>query len=336
MADSLITNSSFGDGSLGPLVSTYFQPKAESRLFQNLVLYNLGQKKKMPRNSGQIYQFYRYGNITGSTSTISSSATINTTSAQAQLTATTVSLTTNIYGQFATLAKYDINSIRSKNLIEDAVDVLADAASDSVDLTIRSTLYSNTATTGSAAGVLTANLFYGQDLLKTTASITTADTFSASTIRRGVLRMQYNKVRPYSDGQKYVLVVAPSQLYDIQSDTAVGGFLATAQYNQGDKIWKGEVGAIMGSRIVLSQNMTTSAVTSGVTAYNSLLMGEDAFACVSLEGQDAIQIIIKKDGGSFDPLDSIVTVAYKLPHWGVAYLGADGPRAIRIVTASAQ
>lgn len=332
MADSLVTNSSFGDGSLGQLTQTYYQPKAESRLFQNLVLYNLGQKRKVPKNSGQVTQFYRYGVINGSTSTISSSATINTTAAQAQLTATTVTLTTNIYGQFVTLAKYDVNSIRSKSLIEDAVDVLADSASDTVDLTIRAALYTNTATTG-AAGSLTASLFYGQDLAKTTASITTADTMTAGTIRRGVMRLQSNKVRPF-EGQRYALIVHPTALYDIMSDTNTGGFLASAQYNEPSKIWKGEVGMIAGARVLMSQNMTTASVTSGVTAYNSLLVGQDSFACVDLEGGDAIQIIVKKDGGSFDPLDSIVTVAYKLPYWGVAWLGADGPRAIRLVTAN--
>jgi N4-gp56 family major capsid protein len=330
--DSLVTNGTFGDGSLGQLTQTYYQPKAESRLFQNLVLYNLGQKRKIPKNSGQVTQFYRYGVLNGSTATISSSATVNTTAAQSTLTATTISLTSNIYGSFVTLAKYDVNSIRSKTLIEDAVDVLADAASDTVDLTIRTALYANTATTG-AAGALTASLYYGQDLAKTTATITTADTMTAGTIRRGVMRLQSNKVRPF-EGQRYGLVVSPQALFDIMSDTNTGGFLASAQYQEPNKIWKGEVGMIAGARVVMSQNMTTASVTSGVTAYNSLLVGQDAFACVDLEGGDAIQIIIKKDGGSFDPLDSLVTVAYKLPYWGVAYLGADGPRAIRLVTAN--
>ncbi len=333
MADSLVTNSSFGDGSLGQLTATYFQSKAESRLFQNLVLYTLGQKRKVPKNSGQITQFYRYGNIYGSTTTVAASAVVTTTANQAQLTATTVNLTTNIYGQFVTLAKYDINSIRSKSLVEDAVDVLADAASDTVDLTVRSVLYTNTATTG-AAGALTASLYYGQSLGATSASITSADTFASTTIRKLVRNLQSNKVRPYSDGQKYGLVVHPTQLADLVADTTVGGFLATAQSNQPNKIWNAEVRSLMGARILMSQNMTTATVTSGVTAYNALIVGEDAFATVNLEGQDAIQIIVKKDGGSYDPLDSIVTVAYKLPYWGVAWLGADGPRAIRVVTAA--
>ena len=336
MADSIIGSISgvTGTGSLGQLVSTYFQQKAEARLFQNLVWYNLGQKRNIPKNSGQLTQFYRYGNIYGSTSTVATNATIATTSAQAALTATTVSLTTLMYGQFVTLAKFDVDSIRSKSLVEDAVDVLADAASDTVDLLIRSTIYSNTATTG--AGTLTASLYYGQDLSKTTASITTADTMNAGTIRKMVRNLQSNKVRPFTDGQKYGLVIHPAQLYDLVSDTTVGGFLASAQYSQAEKIWNGEVGSIMGARILISQTALSASadITSSVTnAYYAAVVGEDAFATVALDNSP-IQVITKSEGGTYDPFGNLVTVAYKLPQFGVAWLGADGPRAIRIGTSA--
>ena len=101
MTNSQITDSSFGDGSLGQLQQTYYDKKALARIFSNLVFYNFADKKMPPKNSGQLYSFYRYGNITGTSYT----AAINegtTTANQAQLTATTTLLTTQIYGAFIT------------------------------------------------------------------------------------------------------------------------------------------------------------------------------------------------------------------------------------------
>lgn len=326
MTNSQITDSSFGDGSLGQLQQTYYDKKALARVFSNLVFYNFADKKALPKNSGQLYSFYRYGNITGSSYT----AAINegtTTANQAQLTATTTLLTTQIYGAFITLSKYAADTVRSGQLVEDAVDVLSDTASDIIDQLIKANLSSNS------------TVYFGADLAKTSATITTADLMTASTIRKAVRNLQAGKVHAFNDGQKYPFAIHPNQWYDVQSDTTVGGFAATAQYSQPNKIWNGEVGAIAGARLVLSQNLSlvTTGITSTLTttAYESYIVGRGAVACASLES-NPIQIITKSEGGSYDPFSNITTVAAKLPGFGVAYTGADATnkRSYKIITSS--
>jgi N4-gp56 family major capsid protein len=104
----------------------------------------------------------------------------------------------------------------------------------------------------------------------------------------------------------------------------VGGFLTTAQYSQPTKIWNGEVGAIMGLRVLSSQNVLTATLATGIstlTAYTGFVLGESSFATVDLANDDAIDIIINKPGsaGAADPYRNIATVAYKM-YFGVRYL----------------
>jgi len=326
MANSQVTNSNFGDGSLGQ-ITTYFDKKALDRIYQNLVFYALADKKRLPKNAGQLYQFYRYDNI--ATSALTSAINEGTLTAnQSQLSAQVITMTSNVYGSFVTLSRYAADTTRSGQLVEDAVDVLSDAISDVVDLLTKASLSS-----GSKA-------YYGADLAKTTASITTADIMTASTIKKAVRNLQAGKVRPFADGQKYPFVIHPNHWYDIQSDTAVGGFSATSQYSQPNKIWNGEVGAIGGARLILSQNLgtfTSADITSSVTsvAYESYIVGQGALATVSLE-DSPVQILVKKEGGSSDPYSNIMTVAAKLPGFGVAYTGTDATnkRSYKIVTAT--
>ncbi len=311
---------------LSALAQTYYNERAQDRLITNFVFYPLGMKKKLPRNSGQTFQFYRYNNIGGTTATI----TENTlTAGQVQLSAQTTSLTVQQYGQFITLSDFAVYSERSKDVIGDAVDVLADGASDTVDLLIRTNLNTN------------ATQVYGTGLAKTTASILTSDIFTADTLRRLGRNFRANKVRPFRDGKAYVAILSPYQTYDLFSDTAVAGFAATAQYSQPDKIWNWEIGKLWSFRILESQNiaiepsgnLTTSVSTT--VFYDAFALGENAFACVDLE-DSPINMIVKGvgSGGTSDPYNNIATVAYKLRGFGVSYQGVDGPRAYRVTTAT--
>lgn len=325
MANSQVTNSSFGDGSLGQ-ITTYFDKKALDRIYQNLVFYSLADKKRLPKNAGQLYQFYRYDNI-ASTSLTSAINEGTLTANQSQLSAQVITMTSNVYGSFVTLSRYAADTTRSGQLVEDAVDCLSDAISNVVDLLTKASLSSNSTT------------YFGADLAKTSASITTADIMTATTLKKAVRNLQGASVRPFADGQKYPYVIHPNHWYDLQSDTAVGGFAATAQYSQPEKIWNGEVGAIAGTRLLLSQNLSlvTTGITSTLTtvAYESYIVGQGALATVSLE-DSPVQILVKKEGGSSDPYSNIMTVAAKLPGFGVAYTGTDATnkRSYKVITAT--
>ena len=54
--------------------STYFSKFAQDRLTKNFVFYRFADKKRLPKNSGQIMQFYRYVQISGTGSLTKSGA----------------------------------------------------------------------------------------------------------------------------------------------------------------------------------------------------------------------------------------------------------------------
>ena len=289
---------------IAQLERSYYKEMAEDRLFQNLTLYPLGKHEVLPKNSGGTFIFNRWGNVTGVTATLNEDTV---TGGQVALTANTASLLLAPYGQFAKITEFAQMTSR-REVTEDATLLLADAASDTVDQLIRAELTTNAAT------------FIGQGNARTTATLTTADMLQGIVVRQLTSKLGANRVRPFRDTQKYVGVFHDFNLYDLMSDTSVGAFLDTSKYAQPNRIWNGEIGSIMGLRLIRSQNMLTASVTSTVTAYNGFVMGENAFACVALEN-DALDIIINKPGsaGAADPYRNIATVAYKM-YFGVRYL----------------
>jgi N4-gp56 family major capsid protein len=306
---------------LTQLLQTYYNDRAQDRLIINFVFYPLGMKKKLPKNSGQTFQFYRYNNIAGTTATINEDTL---TAGLTLLSATTAAITVLQYGQFIVLSDFAVQSERSKDLLGDATDVLADAASDTVDKLIQNELSAS------------ATLFVGSAGTHTTASIVAGDLFLPTTLRVLGRNFRANKVRPFRDGKAYAAVLSPFQTFDLVSDTTVGGFASTAQYSQPDKIWNWEIGKLWNFRILESQNILTASVTSSVSAtpaYAGYALGENSFASVDIE-DSPIQMIVKGvgSGGTYDPYNNIATIAYKLRGFGVKYLGGDGPRAYKVIT----
>jgi len=289
---------------IAQLERNYYKELAEDRLFQNLTLYPLGKHEVVPKNPGGTFVFNRWGNVTGVTATLNEDTV---TGGQVALTANTASLLLAPYGQFSKITEFAQMTSR-REVTEDATLLMADGASDTIDQLIRVNLTSN------------AGAFIGQGNSKTTGSITTADLLQGVVVRQLTSKLGANRVRPFRDSQKYIGVFHDFNLYDLMSDTTVGAFLDTSKYSQPNRIWNGEIGSIMGLRLIRSQNMLTTSVTSGVTAYNGFVLGENAFACVSLEN-DALDIIINKPGsaGASDPYRNIATVAYKM-YFGVTYL----------------
>ncbi len=306
------------------LERSYYKTIAEDRLITNWVFYPLAKHEKIPANSGGSFVFNRWSNVAGTTATLNEDTV---TGGQVALTANTASLTPAPYGQFGKITEFAQMTSR-RAVTEDATILLAEAASDTTDLLCRTELNTNAGAFGGIGGA------------KTTATITTADVFGPTIVRQVIAKMGAAKVRPFRDSQKYAGVFHDFQIYDLQSDTSVGGFLATAQYAQPNKIWNGEVGTLMGLRIIRSQNIITTSVTAGVTAYTGFVMGESAFATVDLE-EDAIDIIVNKPGsaGAADPYRNIATVAYKM-YFGVKYLSGailadtgSANRALKVLTA---
>lgn len=316
----MTTTSSSGFSTMS---STYFSKFAQDRLTKNFVFYRFADKKRLPKNSGQVYQFNRYVNQAGTTGTIAEGTL---TAGEINISANTASLTFATYGQFTTITQTLTDTNRT-TVIEEATEVLTDAASDTVDLL---SMY-NYAVSG------TARIANG----KTTATLTNADKLTADELRVVVRNMQANNVRMFDEGG-YVGIYSPYQTYDLQGDTAVNSWVEAHKYTDAPvkNIFGQELGMLYGVRLINSNNVLTTSVTASVTngAYMGFMIGRHAQAAVSLT-ENPIEVIVKMpgSGGTSDPYNNICTVAYKLPYFGVQHLGfgvaADAFRSFRHTTA---
>lgn len=302
--------------------STLFNRLAQDRLTKNFVFYRFADKKRLPKNSGQVMQFNRYTNIAGTTATLAEGTL---TAGELNISANTANLTFSSYGQFTTLTQTLTDTNRT-TVIEEATEILTDSAGDTVDLLCMYNL--------AASG--TARIANG----KTTATLTNSDKLTADELRIVVRNMQANNVRMFDEGG-YVGVYSPYQTYDLQGDTAQNSWVEAHKYTDKpvQSIFGQELGKLYGVRLINSNNVLTTSVTSSVTsAYMGFVIGRHAQAAVSLT-ENPIEIIVKLagSGGTSDPYNNITTVAYKLPYFGVIHLGlgmtADAHRSYRHTTA---
>ena len=317
----MTTTSSTGFSTMS---STLFNKVAQDRLTKNFVFYRFADKKRLPKNSGQVMQFNRYINVDGTTATIAEGTL---TAGELNISADTATLTFATYGQFTTITQTLTDTNRT-TVIEEATEVLADAASDTVDL-LSMYNYTGNATLRVANG-------------KTTGTVTNADLMDADELRLIVRNMQANNVRAFDEGGNYVGIYSPYQTYDLQGDSSANTSWTEA-HKYTDKpvnnMFATELGALWGVRLIRSNNILTASVTSSVTlsAYQGVVIGRHAQAAVSLT-ENPIEMIVKLpgSGGTYDPYNNICTAAYKLPYFGVRWLGfgaaANGHRAYRHIT----
>lgn len=85
---------------------------------------------------------------------------------------------------------------------------------------------------------------------------------------------------PKYDGRHYVALVNPFTSTQIFSDTAAGGWIDTLKYTQPERLIQGEIGAFLGFRFVVENNVLDSNLGGGGTAYTGemIIVGDDAVA----------------------------------------------------------
>lgn len=291
-------------------VANYYDRLLLDRLEFQLQFDQFGTKKKLPKNSGNVIVFTRYTNFAANTTPLTEGVTPDgLTLASTQITATPV-----LYGDYVTLSDLLIQEAIDP-VIEGSLDVLSYRGALSIDTVTRNTLHSNV-TNQFANGV-------GNE-----GSV--AAVMTASEIRKGVYKLRSVGARPI--GSDYAMIVHPAQAFDLQSETATGGWLDINKYTTVGPLYKGEVGKLYGCRIVESQNIGTGVGSGAVTTYRAFMFAKDAYGLVELSGMN-MKTIMKQlgSGGADDPLDQRATVGYKTSF--VAKV-LDATRAVQIYTAT--
>ena len=111
------------------------------------------------------------------------------------------------------------------------------------------------------------------------ANVDTSDTFSGTDLNKAFTTLQANDA-PMIDGY-YVGIIHPNALYDLKEDTSATGFIEASKYAMPEGLFKGEIGALNGVRLVVSSHVQTFASTT--TVYPTLIMGSGAYGTSTLQ-----------------------------------------------------
>jgi N4-gp56 family major capsid protein len=128
------------------------------------------------------------------------------------------------------------------------------------------------------------------------------DVLSVAELRKAVRTLKVNKARRYQDRiAPWLGKVGPYTSYDLTTDST---FLSADIYDNGaDKLYNGELGKILGVRLLESPNQyqSVNAGTSNAEVFSNFIHGSDAFGCIDLVGDKPQLYIIphtKTDSGN--------------------------------------
>ena len=292
-------------------VAIYYDRLLLERLEAMLHFDEFGEKRKLPKSSGNQIRFTRYNNFAASTTPLTEGVVPDgEVLASTQIFATPVE-----YGNYVTLSDFLIMESIDP-VIKGALEVLSYQAALSYDTIVRNALHNN---------------FTNQFAGGAVSEVTTSAVLTASEIRRAVKSLKVANARPIGDS--YPSLIHPASSFDLQSDTAVGGWLDVNKYTTTGPLYKGEIGKIYGSRIAESQNIQTGVGAAAAVTYRNWVFAHQAYGLVDLAGGN-LKTYIKQLGtsGAFDPLDQLATVGYK---FNLAVPVLDPVRAIEMYATSA-
>lgn len=300
---------------LTSLMQIYYDRLMLDRLKKSLRFHAVGAAKQLPANSGKTVYWTRRTLMAANTTAI----TEGVVPASIALSATTVSASLSQYGDWTQTS--DLISLTSiDDEIAAAVDDLSYRASLSLDTLDRNALDAGT------------NIQYGN--AKTALSAVAAgDVLTGLEVRKAVRNLKAADVHPMDDGY-FVGIVHPNASYDLQSDTASGGWVNANTYVANEQLYNGELGRLHGARFLESSNVSFTATgTSGsANVYSNHIVGKGCLGVVDFDG--GIHIYVKKSGDqdTSNPLNQYATVGYKLTY---ANALLDGNRQVTIKTGSA-
>lgn len=281
-------------GGLPQAIAIFYDRRLLSRLELKLVFDKFGQKRKLPKNSGNQVKFSRYSNLSAITSALTEGTVPNGDTLQStQITATPVQ-----YGNY--LALSDMLILEAIDpIIKSAMDVLGYQAGLSLDTIIRNTLDANM--TNQYAG--------GAGSEGVTSAVCAAVEF-----RKAAKALKTLGVEPM-EGDMFASVIHTATEYDLLSDSAAGGLLDLMKFTKPDTLEKGVVGNMYGIKFYRSQNVKTGTGAASAVTYHNWVFGQEGYGIVDIEGM-GLKTYTKQLGSSgiSDPIDQISTVGWKFSH----------------------
>lgn len=263
-------------------------------------IFNQGaQLRTQPANNGKTVVFTRHTPLATATTAL----TEGTNPAEVALTATNVSATLGEYGNTVKISRFlSLTSIDAGN--KEKIEVIGQNMGETIDEITRNELF-----TGA-----TAQLAGGKSVL---TDVAVTDVLSVAELRKAVRTLKLNKARRYQDRvAPWIGKVGPNTSYDLTSDST---FLSADIYDNGaEKLYNGELGKILGVRLIESPNQyeSVNAGTGNADLFSNFIHGADAFGTIDLAGdKPQLYVIPHTQVDSGNPAGRFSTVS-----WAASYV----------------
>lgn len=310
-----MANDYAGTADLSGAVPSYYNKMFLERLVPGPVMMDYATKKPLPANNGTVVYFPR---MTTPSTTVSAMriqysagrepiSTDNVVSVQ-------VSATLEKFGY--AVAIQDVTQLAAINsTVEEATRALGDQAKNVLDKRILEEAYGTSATpTGAGFSCFAFNTVGLADLGASTSAFgtyvgTVEYKLAASTLRSLYKKMKTRLVPTLDDGF-YALVVHPNSSGTLQSDTSWQNAYIYTNAEAVRKAQTGVAGAYSGIKVVIDENIKTSANGSaGDTLYYSVLLGHGALGVTELDG--GVSFTTTSGADKYDPINEFITLGWK-------------------------
>lgn len=290
----MATNTTATTG-LSATIQTYYDRKLIMDMEPQLLHYQYGQKRILPKGEGSKVNFRKWQPFPAVTSAL----TEGVTPTGQDMAMTSIEANIKSYGGYVAISDM-LDMTTLDPIVNDAVQLMANQGALSIDAITRAELLTGT------------NVIYANGKTQRT-QLTAAEKLTTTELRKAVRLLKKNKAPQYLRGNKgyYVAIVGPEAVYDLQSDPL---WQDVSKYQNSEQIYSGEIGQLFGCIVVETPE---AAIFAGGGASNAdvaatLVFGKDAYGVVDIQGQN-VRSIIKPAGsaGTADPLEQISTVGWK-------------------------
>ena len=258
---------------------------------------NLAQKRPMPKRSGDTINFRKIVGLAPQTTPLTEGVTPSGQSASL----TAISATTKQYGGFIEFSDV-VDFQQVDDVLKEYTVGLGDQANETLDVLTRDEL---------AGG---SNVWYANERTARN-QLVTGDVPAINDLRKAVLQMKKNHVKPALRG-KYVVIISPETAFDLMDDPKFEKAYEIGQNS--DPFINGEVANIYGMTFAEQVNAKVFAGEGGGTpaadVHASIVLGNQAYGVTTIKGEGDIKTIVKPLGsaGTTDPLNQRQTIGWKV------------------------
>ena len=215
-------------------IHSYYDRKTLEMAKTNLIYQQFGQKKSIPANSGKTVYFRRYTPFAVGTTSLE--LTEGTTPTGQTLVQTEISATVKQYGAYVEVS--DLLKLTAVDpVVRDSVMLLGEQLGNCLDWVTRDAMLAGASFQYAGGGA-------------NTYAVAKANVMSLTEIRKAHRTLTNSKARPFTDnGKHFVMVISPSQRYDLQADT---DWKNIALYVDPKRAVNGEIGRVLGMMLVES------------------------------------------------------------------------------------